>query len=221
MHRLYSYLSVREAKLIDTYKTLKKLGIAEYVVKKSKFIGSAAPVKSDEEAVSFINEIRQKHRAASHNVYAYFIRKGQLKRYSDDGEPRGTGGVPVLNVILKENISNCAVVITRYFGGTLLGTGGLVRAYSLTAKLALDNAGIGEVINWSLLEVKCPYDFFSKLSALIFENCGVIINSVFETEVFVQLKIPSEYEQKIEEALKEASGGGLFFNCTGHEYGFK
>lgn len=200
---------------------MKAFGFDEYIVKKSRFIGYAMPVDSDDAAVEFINEIKRKHRDATHNVYAYFIRGGQLKRYSDDGEPQGTAGVPVLNVIIKEGVSDCSVVVTRYFGGTLLGKGGLVRAYSHAAKLALDKAGIGEMMPWSILKIRCGYGFYDKLSSLIFENGGKILDSVFETEVSLKLKVPLKYEDNLQKALTEASGGKLVFEHIQQEYGFK
>ncbi len=205
---------------MDAYKTLKSFGCDEYVVKKSRFIGYAAPVAGDGAAVDFINEIRQKHRDAAHNVYAYSVREGQLKRYSDDGEPQGTAGVPVLNVILNEEICDCAVVVTRYFGGTLLGTGGLVRAYSRAAKLALEKAGAGEMLLWSVLTLKCDYNFYGKLSSIMSENAAVTLDAVFETEVFIKLKVPSEYEKNLQKAVTESSGGRLTFERLYSEYGF-
>ena len=112
------------------YITVKNSGEDEFVEKRSRFIGYCKPVKTQDEAVSFINEIRSKHWDATHNVYAYVLSDGQIMRYSDDGEPQGTAGVPVLDVIKKMGIVDVVVVVTRYFGGIMLGAGGLVRAYS-------------------------------------------------------------------------------------------
>ena len=110
------------------YKTIRGFGTDEFVERKSRFIGSIQPVSTEEEAVAFIQSVKERHREANHNVYAYVLREGQIRRYSDDGEPQGTGGVPVLEVLLKEGLVDCCVVVTRYFGGVLLGAGGLVRA---------------------------------------------------------------------------------------------
>ena len=120
------------------YKTPTIEAHGEFTEKRSRFIGYCKPVTSEEEATRFISQIRSKHWDARHNVYAYSLREGNIKRYSDDGEPSGTAGMPVLDVIVKNEVFDVCVVVTRYFGGILLGTGGLVRAYSQAAKLALD-----------------------------------------------------------------------------------
>ena len=119
------------------YKTVQKSSNDEFVEKRSRFIGYCTPVKSEQEAVDFINAKRSEHWNATHNVYAYSLREGNIKRYSDDGEPSGTAGMPVLEVITNNDVFDVCIVVTRYFGGVLLGTGGLVRAYSKGAKLAL------------------------------------------------------------------------------------
>ncbi|HZK21555.1 MAG TPA: YigZ family protein [Oscillospiraceae bacterium] len=205
---------------MDTYKTLKSKGFDEYITKKSKFIGYAAPVKSDEEAIKFINEIKKKHSDATHNVYAYAVREGQIKRYSDDGEPQSTAGIPVLNVILGNDVVDCVVVVTRYFGGTLLGTGGLVRAYSQAAKLALAKAGIGVMSLFIVLEIHCGYDFYGKLSSIISENKGKELESIFEKDVYVRLEVPAQYEGNIKNELTQASAGKLSFKNVSEKYGF-
>ena len=121
--------------------TLLKSGSATLVEKKSEFIGYACPVKDEDEAIEFVKSIKKKHSDARHNVYAYMIGQN-IARYSDDGEPQGTGGIPVLDVIRKSGFTDAVIVVTRYFGGILLGAGGLVRAYSAAAKMAVDDAGI-------------------------------------------------------------------------------
>ena len=120
------------------YKTVKIESSDEFTEKRSRFIGYVKPVKTEAEATEFINSIRSKHWDARHNVYAYSLREGNIKRYSDDGEPSGTAGMPVLDVITKNEVYDVCVVVTRYFGGVLLGTGGLVRAYSQGSKIALE-----------------------------------------------------------------------------------
>ncbi|MBR0113448.1 MAG: YigZ family protein, partial [Clostridia bacterium] len=112
---------------MDSYKTVKKADSEEYIVKKSRFIASVKPVTSQDEALAFISEISKKYWDATHNVYAYSIREGGVKRFSDDGEPQGTAGIPALDVLEKSGVTDCAVVVTRYFGGIMLGAGGLVR----------------------------------------------------------------------------------------------
>ena len=122
---------------MSDYLTLGREASDEFIEKRSRFIGYAKPVKTQDEAMDFINEIRSRHWDATHNVYAYVLRDGQSRRYSDDGEPHGTAGKPILDVINGNGITDCAIVVTRYFGGTLLGTGGLVRAYSTSSKDAV------------------------------------------------------------------------------------
>ena len=120
------------------YTTIKGFATNSFIEKKSEFIGYNTPVKTNQEAVDFINEIKSQNRKAKHNVYAYILRDNNITRYSDDGEPQGTAGMPVLDVLQKENLTDVCVVVTRYFGGILLGGGGLVRAYSHACKLADD-----------------------------------------------------------------------------------
>ena len=118
----------------NEYKTVKDIGIAEIVEKRSRFIASVRPVSSEEDALEYLNMLKQKYWDARHNVYAYIIRENNIMRYSDDGEPSGTAGVPVLDILKREELTDVIVVVTRYFGGILLGTGGLVHAYSKAAK---------------------------------------------------------------------------------------
>ena len=158
---------------MSDYLTLRKESSDEFIEKRSRFIGYAKPVTTQDEAMDFINQIRSKHWDATHNVYAYVLRDGQIRRYSDDGEPSGTAGVPVLDVLLKENITDCVVVATRYFGGVMLGAGGLVRAYSHTSKIAVDAAGIMKMSVCSVMSVSCDYNFYGRLTSLIPEFGGI------------------------------------------------
>ena len=134
-------------------------GEAEFVEKRSRFIGHALPVTTEEEALAFIAEMKSKYWDASHNVYAYIVREGGIMRYSDDGEPQGTAGIPCLDVLLKEGVTDLCVVATRYFGGILLGGGGLVRAYSHTAKIALDAGQVVTMQLCAIAEAKCDCTF--------------------------------------------------------------
>ncbi len=191
------------------YKTLKNAGSGECVIKRSRFIGYAAPVSSEGEAVDFIESIRKKHRDASHNCYAYSLRCGQLKRYSDDGEPQGTAGIVILELLKKEEIYDCVVVVTRYFGGTLLGTGGLSRAYSQAAKFAVQSAGIGERILWHEMSLVCDYSLYGRCAPLIAAFGGRVSDSVFETEVRLCFTLPAEAADAFLMALTEESGGKI------------
>ncbi len=192
---------------MDSYKTLGQYTAEEYIVKKSRFIGYAKPVKTEQDAVSFIEEIRKKHWDATHNVYAYAIKEGSIKRFSDDGEPQGTAGMPVLNVITQEGITDCVVVVTRYFGGVLLGGGGLVRAYSHTAKLAVDGAEIVELVPWVVYETSCDYNLYGKLEALVRDMGGVCIDTVFTDNVFVTFKIDRTAENAFMKKLSDSTNG--------------
>ena len=155
------------------YRTLKGIGTAELVIKKSVFIGYASPAKTEEEAKEFIAKIKAHHSDATHNVSAYLINDGKnfAVRYDDDGEPKGSAGKPVLNVIQNKGLSNVVVVVTRYFGGIKLGYGGLVKAYSDAASLAIENAGVVEVYETERFEVTFPYNLFHTVKETI-ENYG-------------------------------------------------
>lgn len=185
------------------YKTVKQRGFDEFTEKKSRFIGYIAPVETEEEAIAFINEIRTKHRDASHNVYAYFIREGQIKRASDDGEPQGTGGVPMLNVLNGNELTNCCCVVTRYFGGTLLGVGGLVRAYTEGAKIAVAKGEIITVAESADLLLHCDYTLYGKVEHYINEHKISVINSDFGVDVAVTLRLKSEDVFKFQNDLTE------------------
>ncbi|MCR4926296.1 MAG: YigZ family protein [Clostridiales bacterium] len=203
---------------MNEYKTVLKAADDEYIVKHSRFIGYCTPVKTQQEAVDFINSIKAKHWDAKHNVYAYCLREGQIKRFSDDGEPQGTAGMPTLDVILKEDVTDCCVVITRYFGGILLGGGGLVRAYSHTSKLALEASQIITMGLCSILIVECDYNFYGKLPSVVAQAGGEIIDSVFEDNVKVEIKIPSDKLPMFNATLTDISNGKLFAKLLREEY---
>ena len=193
--------------IVTEYRTVADEAADEFIEKKSRFIGYIKPVTTQEEAVAFINEIKSKHWDATHNVYAYVLREGQTRRYSDDGEPQGTAGIPVLDVLLKENLTDCVVVATRYFGGTLLGTGGLVRAYSHTAKIAVEAGRIITMKLCKVLEVCCDYNFYCRLNSLIPECGGVIDNADFADTVTVTFKMPVDDVEAFEKKLIDLSLG--------------
>ncbi|NMP36600.1 MAG: YigZ family protein [Clostridiales bacterium] len=203
-----------------SYFTLKSEGLQEYVVKRSRFIGRARPVACAQEALDFIAAVKSEHWDATHNVWAYSVRDGNTRRFSDDGEPQGTAGMPVLDVLVKEQLTDCVVVVTRYFGGVLLGTGGLVRAYSHSAKLAVDAAEIGEMQLWSVMNIECDYNFYGKLACLIPEQGGAVDDARFGENVSVVFRIPSLQEQRFEAVLTEACFGRYSARKTGEIYGF-
>lgn len=200
------------------YRTVLNNASDEFIEKRSRFIGYIKPVTTQEEAVAFINEIKAKHWDATHNVYAYVLREGQTRRYSDDGEPQGTAGIPVLDVLLKEDLTDCVVVATRYFGGTLLGTGGLVRAYSHTAKIAVDAGGIITMKLCEILRVCCDYNFYGRLNSLIPECGGIIDVSDFSDTVTVTFKMPVDSIENFEKKLVDLSFGKFKSEKIGEEF---
>lgn len=147
----------------NQYKTIEDYGIAEIVEKRSKFIAHVRPVSSEAEAIEYLNSLKQKYWDARHNVYAYILRENNIMRYSDDGEPSGTAGVPVLEILKKEELTDIIVVVTRYFGGILLGTGGLVHAYSKAVKAGVEAAGIVNMILCRKVKIKCDYNLSGKI----------------------------------------------------------
>ncbi len=177
----------------DRYTTIQKTAEAEIVEKRSRFIATVKPVKTEEEALAFLNELRQKYWNATHNVYAYIIEENHIMRYSDDGEPGGTAGLPVLDMLKKEGLSNLIVVVTRYFGGVLLGTGGLVHAYSKSAKAGVLAAGLLDMLLCRRVTLTCEYTLLGKLQNLIAKYPEVIVEEAEYTDkVTLPLYLPIE-----------------------------
>ena len=195
--------------MTDSYFTVEKDSVCELVEKKSKFIGYAKPIVTEKDALSFINEIKTKHWDARHNVYAYVVRENNVSRYSDDGEPHGTAGLPVLDVIKKNNLKNAVVVVTRYFGGILLGTGGLVRAYSQTASMALDCAKIIKMCPCYDCNLLCDYNQYGKILNIIGECAGVVDNAEFLQDVNVEFHLRQEDFSGLSKKILEFSSGTL------------
>lgn len=200
------------------YKTVELESSDYFVEKKSKFIGYAKPVSTQDEAVEFINSIKSKHWDATHNVYAYVLRENNTQRYSDDGEPSGTAGVPVLDVILKENVTDVCVVATRYFGGTLLGAGGLVRAYSHTSKIALDAAHIITMANCQIYSVIVDYSFYDRLNVLLSDFGANVIKSDFSASVSVEFSIKEGASELLKDKLTDISNGKYSLNYLRSEF---
>ena len=174
------------------YKTIKQRASDEFIEKKSRFIGYIAPVETEEEAIAFVNEIRTKHRDATHNVYAYSLRAGQIKRASDDGEPSGTGGVPMLNVLNGNGLVDVCCVVTRYFGGTLLGVGGLVRAYTEGAKIAVAAGGIKTMAESADVMLSCDYNLYGKIEHFINEHKILVVENDFGADVTLVVRLRTE-----------------------------
>lgn len=192
---------------MQEYKTVEKEASDFFIEKKSKFIGYAKPVKTQEEAVEFISKIKSKHWDATHNVYAYVLRENNIQRYSDDGEPSGTAGVPVLDVMLKESLVDVCVVATRYFGGTLLGAGGLVRAYSHTSKIALEAAEIITMAQCSVMSAEVDYSFYDRLNILLSDFSAVILNTSFSDKVCVEFSVKENIVDSLNAKLIDVSNG--------------
>lgn len=193
--------------MLQEYKTVEFESNDEFVEKKSKFIGYVKPVKSVDEATDFINKIKSKHWDATHNVYAYILRENNLQRYSDDGEPSGTAGVPVLDVLLKNGVVDVCVVVTRYFGGTLLGAGGLVRAYSHGSKIALNSGNIITMAPCKILSVCIDYSFYERLNILLNDFCANIENTEYTDKINIKFSIKADKEMLFNEKLTDISNG--------------
>ncbi len=203
------------------YKTVKKSASDEFTEKRSRFIGYVRPVKTVDEANAFISEIQKKHWDAKHNVYAYILRAGNIKRYSDDGEPQGTAGVPTLDVLEKSGVCDVAVVVTRYFGGILLGTGGLVRAYSHAAHLALC---AGEIVTMGLcavLEIETDYAFYAKLDNFLSKTEAKIIGTDFSEKVLVRVSVDAEKADAFSDNIFDISGGQVRPRKIGEKFAEK
>jgi uncharacterized YigZ family protein len=189
-----------------SYKTIKKEAFGEFEEKKSLFIGSARRVSSEEEAREFLASIKGKHKEARHNVYAYVI--GQnfgIQRYSDDGEPQGTGGIPVLEVIKRNEITDTVIVVTRYFGGILLGASGLCRAYSKAAALAVKNAGVVEKVKGCEIRIDISYELLGKVQYLFNQNNWQILEVGYTEKVSLTALCEIDRFESIRKAVIEAT----------------
>lgn len=202
-----------------SFKTVKEFASAAFTEKKSEFIGSVMPVRTNEEAVAFINKIKSENRKARHNVYAYILRDSNITRYSDDGEPQGTGGMPVLEVLQKEGLYDICVVVTRYFGGILLGTGGLTRAYSKGCKIALDSAQIMEMHTARTVSIWVNYSLYGKISSLFPSFDAKILSNDFSDDVCIRLMVKSENVTKLKEKITDESFGMAKISVSDEYYG--
>ncbi|SKA88372.1 uncharacterized protein, YigZ family [Clostridium sp. USBA 49] len=201
------------------YFTIKNEVSSEFEEKKSIFIGHAKRVYSEEEAKNFINKIRNEHKEATHNVYAYVIGENMgIQRYSDDGEPQGTAGIPVLDVIKKNSVTDTVIVVTRYFGGILLGSGGLVRAYSKGAALAIKKSGIVEKVKGCSLNIEIDYDMLGKVQYNLNQNLWHIENINYSDKVNIKIYCEIKDLNKIKNSIIEITSGRV--NLTEENEGF-
>ena len=188
------------------YRTIAAPALAEIVEKKSRFIGHISPVQTEDEALAFLDAVRTEHRMARHNVYAYVLRGGRV-RYSDDGEPGGTAGMPTLEAVQHAQLEDVAVVVTRYFGGTLLGTGGLVRAYPATTRAAIEAARIVVVSRCVDVVAEVPYALYEQV-VRIAEGAGAHVEGAdFGAEVLMTLRMLDGTQEPLVEKLTELTRG--------------
>lgn len=197
----------------DSYLIPAAYGEGRYEDRKSKFIGEIFPVETPEAAIEAIQSVKTKYRDARHHCYAYIIREGNYMRYSDDGEPQGTAGMPILDVLRRENITNVCCVVTRYFGGVLLGTGGLVRAYTKSAQLGLEAAGINQMSRYSVLLITCPYSLLGVVQNILPEHDCVVEETDYAADVTLTVTLPEGGEALLEQALKDATSAGVEVEC--------
>lgn len=191
------------------YKTIARRCEARFIEKKSEFIGYLCPVQTEEQAVAFIEEIRAMHRKATHNCYAYILRENNAARHSDDGEPGGTAGVPIYEVLRKEGLTDVCCVVTRYFGGVLLGAGGLVRAYTKGAKDAVDAAQIKCMAEAVKLAVTVDYGLYGRLAQVFADFDARVEDERFADNVRIVLHIRAENSQKLTDKLVDVCNGAV------------
>ncbi len=203
---------------MESYRTVRSAGVAEYVDRRSRFIGEARPVADEAQAAAFIEETRKKYWDARHHVPVYILRAGGVRRFSDDGEPQGTAGMPALDVLQKQALVDCAVVITRYFGGILLGGGGLVRAYSHTAALAIEAAGVVEMRPALVQRIVCSYTQYGWLAALVESFGAEVADTVYTDEVTLTFRIDADKAGSFAAALTDRSAGTLAAETQREEY---
>ncbi|MDR1131624.1 MAG: YigZ family protein [Oscillospiraceae bacterium] len=193
-------------------------GEAELIEKRSRFIGQVWRTDTEAEALNRLRETRERHRGAAHNVYAYIIRENHITRYSDDGEPGGSSGQPTLNVFAAGEITNVCCIVTRYFGGTLLGLGGLTRAYARAAKLALDAAGIARMAQWRQLTVSCAYALYERTGRLLEIYEAQVSDTRFGTDVVIDILLREDRADSFIEKLADLSNGRALCESAGSRF---
>ena len=202
---------------MDEYLVPTAFGEDEFVEKKSRFIGRVWLVETEEEALARIQEMKKQHYDATHNCWAYIIKDGAM-RFSDDGEPGGTAGMPMVQVLQKEQLYNVVCVVTRYFGGTLLGAGGLVRAYTKGAKIAIDAAGKSMKRVWSVIYLPCPYSYYERVKLEVAAFEGLIRDTQFTAEVELEILIARDRAQAFLDRIVDMTAGTVEGMETAQEY---
>ena len=193
---------------MSNYKTLHKFGVDEYIVEKSTFIGYAKPIKTEEEAIEFVNEIKKKHKDATHNVWSYTVGENMnIQRYSDDGEPQGTAGIPTLEVIKKEDLRDVVVVVTRYFGGIKLGAGGLVRAYTKGAKVGIEAGIVIEKVKYTEVKLKIEYTQLGRIQNEIMNLGFKVKDTIYSEDVELIVYSKIEDVQSLTDRMIDITSG--------------
>jgi len=202
---------------LDEYLVPTGFGEDEFTEKKSRFIGRVWPVETEEEALACIQAMKKQHYDATHNCWAYVIKDGPM-RFSDDGEPGGTAGNPMMQVLQRENVYNVCCVVTRYFGGVLLGAGGLVRAYTKGAKIAIDAAGKSMKRVWSVLYIPCPYTYYERMKLEVAAFGGIIRDTQFTSEVELEILVAQADAKPFLDKITDMTSGTVEGLETGLEY---
>lgn len=205
--------------MLTKYRTIHSFGSDEVIINKSKFIGYAKPISSEDEAIAFIQEIKSKHKDATHNVYAYvYGETNNIQRYSDDGEPSGTAGIPVLEVIKKEDLRNIAVIVTRYFGGIKLGAGGLVRAYTKGAKIGLDAGLIVDKILFKQIKLRIDYTLYGKVENELLRLEYIIIDVIYDDAVNIIILCETENVRNLIALVTDLTSSRMTYEELDEEY---
>ena len=203
---------------MHSYRTIEAPAFAEYVEKRSRFLAQAVPVCTAEEALAVIEAAKTKYWDASHNCSAYILRSGGTQRYSDDGEPQGTAGVPMLEVLRRESFTDLAVVVTRYFGGTLLGAGGLVRAYSHSTKLVLQSANPIEMRMCNVFSLEMDYNGYGRIEALLGAFGASVLDTSFGEKAALTARMETENWHRFVKELAEQTAGRIQADILRQEY---
>lgn len=194
---------------MDSYRIPTKSGASEYVDKRSRFLGLVQPAGSEDEARAVIAACKKQYHDARHNCWCYLLRDG-TERYSDDGEPQGTAGMPILEVLRHENLTDCVCVVTRYFGGILLGTGGLVRAYTQGAQVAVAAAGVQRMSLYTVALIACPYNLYDIVTHLLPEYDCAVEETDYGADVTLTVTLPAGGEDRLNAGLAEATAGTVY-----------
>lgn len=199
---------------MEPYRIPTAPGEAEFQEKRSTFLGHVRPVETEDEAKAFVAAMKKQYHDARHNCWCYLLRGG-VERYSDDGEPQGTAGIPMLEVFRREGVTNVVCVVTRYFGGVLLGTGGLLRAYTKSAKDALDAAGISAVRRWVSVALPCSYALLERMKAAVAAAGGVVSDLEYGADVVLRALLPEECTEPFRTQVRDLSAGAVEVTVTG------